>query len=190
MVACVESDEPVVLIENKVMYGRQERRPTDGWLDGLRVVESPGPFPCLSLSGNDFEESAATIVTYGGMLPIVLEAVTTLIVEEELFCDVIVPSRLLPLDLEPVLASVARSGALVTAEEGSLTAGIGAEIAARVQEQAFADLAHPIRRVAAADGIIPSAPGLEADRLPGVQDVVDAVLAIAAEPAAPRRART
>jgi pyruvate/2-oxoglutarate/acetoin dehydrogenase E1 component len=186
MTEAIESDEPVVLIENKVMYGRPERRPVDGWLDGLRVVETPGPLPTLSLSGSDFEESAATIWTYGGMLPIVLEAVTTLIVEEEIFCEVVAPSRLLPVDLDPLLASVARTGALVTAEEGSLTGGIGAEVAARVQERAFAELAHPIRRVAAEDGIIPSAPGLEAARLPGVQDVVDAVLAIVAEPAAPR----
>jgi len=174
----VESDEPVFLIENKVMYGRPNRRPVDGWLDGLRVVEGAGPFPALTFSGNDFEESAATIVTYGGMLPIALEAATELIVEEETFCEVVALGRLLPLDLAPILESVARSGALVTAEEGSLTGGVGAEIAARVQEEAWGDLRRPIRRVAAADGIIPSAPGLENARLPGARQIVEAVLSL------------
>ena len=171
-------DEPVFLIENKVMYGRAQRRPVEGRVEGLRCVEGPGPFPALTFSGNDFEESAATIVTYGGMLPIVLEAVTELIMEEEIFCEVVALGRLLPLQLDPVLESVARSGALVTAEEGSLTGGVGAEVAARVQELAWSDLRLPVRRVAATDGIIPSAPGLESARLPGVRDVVEAVTAL------------
>jgi len=176
----VDLDEPVFLIENKVMYGRSQRRPVDGRIDGLRCVEEPGPFPALTFSGNDFGPAAATIVTYGGMLPLVLEAATELIVEEEVFCEVVALGRLLPLQLDPVLESVARTGALVTAEEGSLTGGVGAEIAARAQELAWADLRRPVRRVAAADGIIPSAPGLESARLPGVRDVMDAVTALVA----------
>src|SRR5205807_115021 len=117
-------------------------------------------------------------VTYGGMLPIALEAATELIVEEETFCEVVALGRLLPLDLAPVLESVARSGALVTAEEGSLTGGVGAEIAARVQEEAWGELRRPIRRVAAADGIIPAAPGLENARLPGARQIVESVMTL------------
>jgi pyruvate/2-oxoglutarate/acetoin dehydrogenase E1 component len=64
------------------------------------------------------------------------------------------------MELEPVLESVARTGALVTAEEGTLTGGFGAEIAARVTELAWSDLRGPVRRVAARDGIIPSARAL------------------------------
>lgn len=179
MLGAIDLDEPVFLIENKVMYGRPQRRPEGGRLEGLAVEEGPGPFPALTFSGNDFGEAAATIVTYGGMLPIALEAATELIVEEEVFCEVVALGRLLPLDLDPVLESVARTGALVTAEEGSLTAGVGAEIAARVQELAWDDLRAPVRRVAAADGIIPSAPGLEDARLPGAADLVAAVGALA-----------
>jgi acetoin:2,6-dichlorophenolindophenol oxidoreductase subunit beta len=178
MLDAIDLDEPVFLIENKVMYGRPHRRPANGRLDALDCVEGPGPFPALTFSGAGHGGAAATIVTYGGMLPVVLEAVTELIVEEEVFCEVVALGRLLPLDLEPVLASVARTGALVTAEEGSLTGGVGAEIAARVQEAAWPDLRRPVRRVAAADGIIPSAPGLEEERLPGVREVMDAVTAL------------
>jgi 2-oxoisovalerate dehydrogenase E1 component len=178
MVDAVESDDPVFLIENKVMYGRANRRPVDGYLDGLRCVETARPFPALTFSGNDVEEPAATIVCYGGMLPIALEAATELIVEEETFCEVVCLGRLLPLDLAPVLESVGRTGALVTVEEGSLTGGVGAEIAARVQDEAWGDLRRPIRRVAAADGIIPAAPGLENARLPGARQIVEAVLTV------------
>jgi len=176
--AAIDDDEPVFLVENKVQYGRLQRRPVDGRIDGFAVRETAGPYPTLTFSGNDFAPAEATIVTYGGMLPPVLDAATRLIVEEEIFCEVVAISSLLPLDLDPVLESVARTGALVTAEEGTLTMGIGAEIATRVQEAAWSDLRGPVRRVAAGDGIIPSAPGLEADHLPSTDDVVAAVLSV------------
>ena len=77
------------------------------------------------------------------MVPVVLDAVTELILEHEIFCEVVALSQLLPVELEPVLESVARTGALVTAEEGTLTGGFGAEIAARVQEACWSDLRGP-----------------------------------------------
>ena len=176
LVAAVEDDEPVVFIENKLMYGRMLRRPVDGYVDEFRCVESAGAYPSLALSGNDFGPGSATIVTYGGMTPIALEAAAQLVLERELFCEVIVLSRLMPLDLAAVLESVSRTGTLVTAEEGAVTGGFGAEIAARVQELAWSELRAPVRRVAARDGIIPAAPSLEEAVLPGVGDVVEAVL--------------
>ena len=178
LASAVEEDGPVFFIENKLMYGRQNRRPEDGYVDQLRCVETQDTYPALTFSGSDFTAGSATIVTYGGMVPVALAAATDLILEEEIFCEVVVLSRLLPLDVEPVLASVSRTGALVTIEEGTLTGGIGAELAAVVQEQAWGELRRPVRRVASRDGVIPSARGLEDAVLPGVRDVVEAVLAL------------
>ena len=178
LTAAVADEHPVFLIENKLMYGRPNRRPADGYVEELRCVETTDPYPALTFSGNDFGEAAATIVTYGGMLPIVLEAATELILEHELFTEVVALSRLHPLDLDPILESVGRTGALVTAEEGGLTGGVGAEIAARVQELAWDDLRRPVRRIAASDGIIPASRELEEIALPGTADVVDAVAAL------------
>ena len=180
--AAVEDDEPVFFIENKLMYGRPNRRPEAGHIGELAVRETDDPYPALTFSGNGFAEAAATVVTYGGMLPLVLDAATDLILEHELFCEVVALSQLVPMELAPVLESVARTGALVTAEEGTLTGGIGAEIAARVQELAWSDLRRPIRRVAARDGIIPSARPLEDAMLPSVADVMDAVVALEGVP--------
>ena len=178
LVAAVEDDRPVFLIENKLMYGRPNRRPEDGHVGELAVRETGGRYPALTFSGTDFTEGSATVVTYGGMLPVVLDAVTELILEHEVFCEVVALSQLLPLELDPVVESVARTGALVTAEEGTLTGGFGAEIAARMQELAWGELRAPVRRVAARDGIIPSARPLEDAMLPSAQDVVDAVAAL------------
>ncbi|CAN5712642.1 transketolase C-terminal domain-containing protein [soil metagenome] len=180
VVSAVDDERPVFLIENKLMYGRLNRRPEDGHVGELAVRESDGPYPTLTFSGTDFTEGTATIVTYGGMVPVVLEAVTELILEHEMFCEVVALSQLLPVELDAVLESVARTGALVTAEEGTLTGGIGAEIAARVQEAAWSDLRGPVRRVAARDGIIPSARPLEDAMLPSADDVVEAIVALEA----------
>jgi pyruvate/2-oxoglutarate/acetoin dehydrogenase E1 component len=173
--AAVDDDRPVFFIENKLMYGRPHRPPADGRVGDFEVRTGDGPWPALTFSGNRFSGGEATIVAYGGMLPIALDAATRLILEEEIFTEVVALGRLLPLDLEPVLESVARTHALVTVEEGTLTAGVGAEIAARVQEAAWDDLRGPVRRVAARDGIIPAAATLEDEMLPGVDDVIAAV---------------
>ena len=178
LLAAIDDDEPVFFIENKLMYGRPNRRPENGRLGDLQCAETEGPYPALSFSGNGFVGGETTIVTYGGMLPIVLEAAVRLIIEDELFTEVVCLSRLLPLDLEPLLESVARTGSLVTVEEGTLTGGVGAEIAARVQSEAWDDLRRPVERIAARDGIIPAAPTLEEAVLPGVDDVVSAVRAL------------
>jgi pyruvate/2-oxoglutarate/acetoin dehydrogenase E1 component len=178
LAAAVEDERPVFFIENKLLYGRTIRRPEDGHIGELAVRESDGPYPAMTFSATDFTEAVATVVTYGGMLPIVLDAVTELVLEHEIFCEVVGLAQLVPIELEAVLESVARTGALVTAEEGTLTGGFGAEIAARVQEAAWSDLRAPVQRVAARDGIIPSARPLEDDMLPSVEDVVSTVLAL------------
>ncbi len=177
--AAVDDDRPVFFVENKLMYGRPNRRPVDGYLEEFRVLESDGPWPALTFSGNEFGGAEATLVTYGGMLPIALEAATSLILEEEVFTEVVALGRLLPLDLVPVLESVERTGRLVTIEEGTLTAGVGAELAARVQAEAWDDLRGPVRRVAARDGIVPAARPLEDEMLPSVGDVTAAVAELA-----------
>jgi pyruvate/2-oxoglutarate/acetoin dehydrogenase E1 component len=180
LAAAVEDERPVFFIENKLMYGRPSRRPEDGHIGELAVRETGVRYPALSLSGTGFSEDTATVVTYGGMVPIVLDAVTELVLEHEIFCEVVALSQLAPLELAPVLESVSRTGALVTVEEGTLTGGVGAEIAARVQEVAWSDLRAPVLRVAARDGIIPAARPLEEAFLPGAADVVEAVRAFEA----------
>ncbi|MEZ5098830.1 MAG: transketolase C-terminal domain-containing protein [Thermoleophilia bacterium] len=172
----VDDPGPVVLIENKLMYGRPTRQPVDGWIDEFACRTTGGPWPALTLSGNGFGPAAATIVAYGGMAPLAIDAATELVLEHEVFTEVVLLGQLLPLELDAVVESVGRTGALVTAEEGTLTGGIGAEIAARVGELAWDALRGPVRRVAARDTVVPAAPALEAAMLPQASELVDEVL--------------
>ena len=93
LLAAIDDDDPVFFIENKLMYGRPNRRPENGRLGDLQCVETEGAYPALSFSGNGFAGGETTIVTYGGMLPIVLEAAVRLIIEDELFTEVVCLSR-------------------------------------------------------------------------------------------------
>ena len=111
------------------------------------------------------------------MLPAALDAAVELIIEEEVFTEVVALGRLLPLDLDPVLESVARTGTLVTVEEGTLTGGLGAEIAARVQSEAWDCCAARFGASPRVDGILPAALSLERAVIPEVDDIVEAVLA-------------
>ncbi len=174
----VEDERPVFFVENKLLYGRPVRRPEEGHIGELAVRETGDRYPALTFSATGFSEATATIVTYGGMVPVALEAVTELVLEHEVFCEVVALSQLVPMELDAVLESVARTGFLVTAEEGTLTGGFGAEIAARVSEAAWSDLRGPVRRVAARDGIIPSARPLEEAMLPSAEDLIDAILVL------------
>ena len=101
---------PVFLIENKLMYGRPNRRPEDGHVGEPAVRETGDRYPALTFSGADFTE-ARDDRDLRGMVPVVLDAVTELILEHEIFCEMVALSQLLPLELEPVLESVARTGA-------------------------------------------------------------------------------
>jgi pyruvate/2-oxoglutarate/acetoin dehydrogenase E1 component len=93
------------------------------------------------------EGSDLTIVTYGGMVPVALEAVE----REGVSADVIDLRTLFPWDRETVLASVAKTGRLLLVQEPQGSAGVAAEVAAVVAEEAMYDLEAPIVRVTGFD---------------------------------------
>jgi pyruvate/2-oxoglutarate/acetoin dehydrogenase E1 component len=98
--------------------------------------------------------------------------------EEGIEAEVIDPRTLDPFDWDAVTASVARTRRCVVAEEGWRTLGVGAEIAARIQEHLFYELDAPVQRVAAADVPLPYAKNLEQAALPDADDIVRAALKI------------
>ncbi len=152
---CECISHPAVVIENKVLYTR--------YLDaepprGFRVTFSNEPLPCVRISparGN----AAITIFCYGGMLEEAERAVQDLFDDEEVLGEIICPTQLHPLNINPVLHSVRSTGRLLVAEEGPCFAALGSEVAARVAEagvqlEAFGRLGH--------NDIVPSS--IEAER--------------------------
>jgi pyruvate dehydrogenase E1 component beta subunit len=120
------------------------------------------------------EGSDVTIVSYSRGLQLSLQAADQL-AKEGIQAEVVDLRTLRPLDMGPVLDSFKKTNRMVTVEEGWGTYGIGAEIAARVYDQAFDYIDAPIKRVAQKEVPLPYNQALEQHALPQVADVVVAV---------------
>jgi pyruvate/2-oxoglutarate/acetoin dehydrogenase E1 component len=171
--AILLEQDPLLFLEHKLLYSQTVRRLDD--LPEFVNDRSAGRYPVNRFSLRGAPPASWTFTTYGYMTGLVLEAIERLAYQHEIFGEAIVYTQLSPFDPTPLAASLARTGRLLTVEEGSRTHGWGAEAAAAA---ASACLQPPlIRRVAAKDMPVPAAGPLEDEVLPGVDDVVQAVLA-------------
>jgi pyruvate dehydrogenase E1 component beta subunit len=136
LAAALHGDDPVIFLEPKVLYraGREEV-PVDHYRLPLGKARVRKP-------GDDL-----TLVTYGGMVPVALEAAAN----SELSVDVIDLRTLFPWDRETVFASVEKTGKLLLVQEPQISAGVAAEVAAVVAEKRMYSLAAPIVRVGGFD---------------------------------------
>ncbi len=159
--AAVFDDAPAVLVEHKLLYG------TKGLLDPAAMVLPPGKAR-IARAGKDL-----TIVTYSHMLLLALRAAEVL-ADHGIEAEVIDLRTLNPLDMETVRESCCRTQRALIAEEGYISGGVGAELAARIQEDCFGYLDAPVLRVAARDCPVPTAESLERVVLPQAGDIVKA----------------
>ena len=162
--SAIRDNDPVIFIEHSNLYGIKGEVPEDDY-----VVP-------LGRSDVKREGADATIVTYSSMLKPCLAVAETL-AGEGISVEVVDLRSLRPLDLDPVLASVRKTNRLVVVEEGWRSYGIGAEIAARVQEEAFDHLDAPVGRVAGKEVPMPYAKNLEKLCIPNEADIAAAVRA-------------
>jgi len=170
--AILEVGQPVFLVENKLLY--QEMVLEEEALEerfGFCRSDDVDLLPTVTLSHGD--EADVTLIAYGGMVPLVLDAAERLHTEEELDCDVVVPHRLSPLAIEPLIESVRRSRRVVVVEEGVAAWGWGAEVVAALSGIA---LEAPAERVGAAMSPIPASRRQEQEVLPQIDDVVAAAI--------------
>ena len=160
--AAIRSDDPVFFIEHATMYQVRGEVPQEEYLVpiGKSKIQRPG--------------RDATIVTYSKGLDWSLKAAGQL-AKEGIEVEVVDLRTLRPLDMEPVIASVQRTNRAVVVEEGWRSYGVGAEVAARIQEEAFDYLDAPVLRIAQKEVPLPYNRALEQSALPQVADVVRAV---------------
>ena len=179
--AVLEDDDPVLFVENKTMYVRPVREaPADGRLGDFHARTTSGRYPTVTLSFDAFCRADVTLVAYGGMAELAAAAAEQLLMREEIFCEVVVPSNLSPMNLEPILESLRRTGKLVACEEGTQTAGWGAELIAALSTRAFELFHAPPLRVAAKDLPIANTSVLETAILPQLEDIDRAILRVCA----------
>lgn len=167
--SAIRDDDPVLFFEHKRSYRRVKGEvPSEDYTVpiGRAAVKRPGRDLCA--------------ITYGVGVHWALEAAEQLEREDGLSLEVLDLRTLLPLDLDAIRESVARTGKVLVIHEDNKTGGIGAEVAAFIAEALFGLLDGPIVRVAAADAPIPYSPILEQAVMPGVKDVVQAARGLAA----------
>jgi pyruvate/2-oxoglutarate/acetoin dehydrogenase E1 component len=177
----LQSDQPVLFVENKLQYLLPVSSQADlpDYVFTSELSEPDGSFPFYELTLRGAPSPVLTIATYGYMADLARQAMERLAYEHELFSQLVVPTRLSPFHIEPILHSANRTGALLTIEEGTYSLGWGAEVLARVAE---ANTGKPIRckRLAAREVPIPASRPLEEQVLPGVDDILQASLSLCA----------
>jgi len=157
----IDCDDPVIFFEPKRRYWAKGDVDTDATPAALHKAHVVRP-------GRD-----ATLVAYGPMVATALDAARAA-AEDGSELEVIDLRSLSPIDTDTVVESVQKTGRLVVVHEASVTLGMGAEIAARVQERAFYSLEAPILRVGGFDTPYPAS-RIEEEWLPDVDRILDAV---------------
>lgn len=161
---------PTLVIENKILYGQNvSAEPPPGF--DLLFTDELFPTARLKPDLGGVGSADVTIVALGGMSIDVEEAATRLFHDEEIVCDVFMPSRLYPFDVGVLEQSLSETKRLLIVEEGQGFAGIGAEIIAQAAER-FGHLGLACRRVSATPNPIPAARPLEQHCLPGANTIV------------------
>ena len=166
--AAIRDDNPVIFIEHETLYGARGEVP-EGNGDGPLL--NFGEAAVLSEGGD------LTILGILRMVDVAQRGAKTLANEHGVEAEVIDPRTLRPLDLDTILESVRKTNRCVVVEEGWPHGGVGANIAALIQEQAFDYLDAPVQRVTGADVPMPYSKRLEQAAIPHAEHVVSAALA-------------
>lgn len=164
--SAIRSPNPVVFLENEILYG------STGLVPKMDDFLLPIGKARIARKGAD-----VTIVSFSMGMRYATQA-TEILVNAGVDVELIDLRTLRPMDSDTVIESVKKTGRLVTVEEGWPQGGIGAELSARVMEQAFDYLDAPVMRVAGKDVPMPYAANLEKLALPNVDEVVAAVNAV------------
>ena len=179
LINCIDDEGPVLFIENKVLYIERLKTSEAGYLEHFSCKIEGRLFPTILLSAADFENADVTVVAYGGMVPLVMEATKEMLLCEEIICEIIIPSSLKPLNVLPILDSVRKTGRIVVVEEGSIGYGFTSEISALVAENNVVRLLKsPIQRIAAKDIPIGCAKTIEDNNLPSKDEIIKAIMRV------------
>jgi pyruvate dehydrogenase E1 component beta subunit len=165
--AAIRNPNPVVFLENEMMYGQTFDIPAD-----------PDFILPIGKAKIEREGKDVTITAFSRMVGVALQAAEKL-AEQGISAEVINLRTLRPLDTETIINSVKKTNRLVSVEEGWHYSGIGSEMAAIMMEKCFDDLDAPVVRVYGADVPMPYAANLEKLALPQANDIIEAAKKVA-----------
>lgn len=170
----ISDDDPVLFVEHKLLYTRQLLEPGKGDLTDLECQQAGTTYPnhVLHISNRTPQ---LTIATYGYNFELARAVVLDLLMEYEIFAEIVLFSQLSPFDLDPLFESLRCTRKLLTVEEGTLVLGWGAEVAVRATETING---LRIQRVAALDFPVANSRTLEDSILPSQESIKQAALSL------------
>jgi pyruvate/2-oxoglutarate/acetoin dehydrogenase E1 component len=173
--AITETEDPLLFVENKLLYlAPMLEAASLGEFAIRHCTQGNSPAaPAYALTIQGAPDPTLTIAAYGYMAELARQALLRLAYEDELFAELVILTQLAPFDLRPVIDSAARTGRLLTVEEGTLSLGWGSELLARGSEALGGQL-KGAQRLAAAETPVPASGPLEAAALPGVEEIMQA----------------
>jgi 2-oxoisovalerate dehydrogenase E1 component beta subunit len=166
--AAIRDEDPVVYFEHKFLYRRLKEELPEG--DWTVPIGKAG----IKRAGSDI-----SVITYGAMVHLALEAAATL-ANDGIELEVVDLRTLVPLDKERILESVKKTSKVILLHEDVRTGGIAGELAAIIAEEAFEYLDGPIMRITAPDTPVPYSPPLEEFFLPKTSDIIRVARQLAA----------
>jgi pyruvate/2-oxoglutarate/acetoin dehydrogenase E1 component len=170
----LDRGEPAVFFEDKILYTQPARG--EGRIDRLWNAELPsGPLGPARLTTDRPDAPDCLIICPGGLADRAMRAGTELLLRDELETQVVVPSRLWPFDVKPLLDAAGRAAVVCVVEDGPAGGGWGALVAQDLHTALWGQLSRPVLTVAAEPEIIPTAPHLEEIVRVGPDRIVAAV---------------
>jgi pyruvate/2-oxoglutarate/acetoin dehydrogenase E1 component len=185
----VNLGHPSLLFEDKVLYA--QRMHQDGVVDdlfGYRFLDDEQIY--AHVVAEAFERPSHLIIAPGGVAARCLAAARHLFLEQEIESQIIVPARLHPFDVAPLRALVRASEHILVVEGGVAGGGWGAEVAQRIYEDLWDELAHPIHLIHSRDSIIPTASHLEKQVIVQEDDIRRAMSRAVSQPTSQVGARS
>ncbi len=166
--SAIRDTDPVFFLENTILYGDKGEVPAGEHLIPLGLAD-------VKRAGTDL-----TIVTYGRSVLHSLAAAEILQQEHQISAEVVDLRTIRPLDIDTVLASVAKTHRVLIVEEQKPFASVGSQLAFMIQREGFDDLDAPIHRLTTVDAPAIYSPPVEAEQLPNPRRVLQAALALMA----------
>jgi pyruvate dehydrogenase E1 component beta subunit len=164
--SAIRDNDPVMFLENTILYGDKWEVPEEEYLIPLGKAD-------IKREGTDL-----TIVAHGRSVINSLAAALLLEQEHDISAEVVDLRSIRPLDEETVLASVRKTHRVLLVDENKPFCGVGAQLAFMIQDKAFDDLDAPIRRVSAIDAPSIYSPPAEAEQLPTPQRILRAAIEV------------
>jgi pyruvate/2-oxoglutarate/acetoin dehydrogenase E1 component len=171
MTSCIRENNPTIMIKHKRLLGMQGE-----------VPEEPYTIP-LGKANVLREGTDVTVVSWAKMANDCVDVADKL-ASEGISVEVIDPRTMQPLDTETIVASVKKTNRVIVVHEAVRFAGLGAEVAAQIQEEAFDYLDAPVGRVAAPFSPVPFSPALESHYQPSPDKITEAIRSVLARPGA------